>query len=176
MVSAQGLERRTMGNGYIDIRSAEWEGTTVRLHFPVTRRQAERQKSMTPLKDYTGRGEKILVVDDVPEQREIVTMLLSRLGYAVNNVSSGEEAVEFMKSKPVDLVVLDMIMEPRIDGLETYRRILEVRPGTRAIIASGFSETDRVKEAQKLGAGSYVKKPYTLEKIGLAIKAELSWC
>ena len=43
----------------------------------------------------------------------------------------------------------------------------------RAIIASGFSETDRVKEAQKLGAGQYIKKPYTLEKIGLAVKAEL---
>jgi YesN/AraC family two-component response regulator len=47
-------------------------------------------------------------------------------------------------------------------------------PGQRAIISSGFSETNRVKEAQSLGVGQYLKKPYTLEQIGLAVKAELA--
>ena len=64
-------------------------------------------------------------------------------------------------------------MDPGIDGLETYRRILELHPGQKAIIASGFSETIRVKEAQRLGAGQYIKKPYTLEKIGLTVKTDL---
>ena len=64
-------------------------------------------------------------------------------------------------------------MPPGIDGLETYERIISRHPGQKAIIASGFSETNRVKKAQGLGAGAYVKKPYTLEKIGLAVKAEL---
>jgi len=64
-------------------------------------------------------------------------------------------------------------MDPGIDGLDTYKKIIENHPGQKAVIASGFSETDRVKETQKLGAGQYVKKPYTLEKIGLAVKAEL---
>jgi len=68
---------------------------------------------------------------------------------------------------------LDMIMDPGIDGLETYRRILQFHPGQKAIIASGFSETRRIKEAQMLGAGPYIKKPYTLEKIGIAVKQEL---
>ena len=66
-----------------------------------------------------------------------------------------------------------MIMDPGIDGLDTYRQILELHPKQKAIIASGFSETNRVKEAQKLGAGQYVKKPYTLEKLGIAVKNEL---
>jgi two-component system cell cycle sensor histidine kinase/response regulator CckA len=66
-----------------------------------------------------------------------------------------------------------MIMDAGIDGLETYRRILELHPGQKAIITGGFSETDRVKEAQRLGAGPYIKKPYTLEKIGLTVKTEL---
>lgn len=66
-----------------------------------------------------------------------------------------------------------MLMPPGIDGLETYERIISRHPGQKAIIASGFSETNRVKKAQGLGAGAYVKKPYTLEKIGLAVKAEL---
>jgi DNA-binding NtrC family response regulator len=98
---------------------------------------------------------------------------LSQLGYSVKTAKSGKEAVEFLKKETADLVVLDMIMQPGIDGLETYKRIIELHPMQKAIIASGFSETDRVKEAQQLGAGKYVKKPYTVQKIGLAVKAEL---
>jgi DNA-binding NtrC family response regulator len=67
-----------------------------------------------------------------------------------------------------------MIMPPGIDGLETYKRILAIAPGQKAIIASGFSQTENVKAAQQLGAGSYVKKPFTLENIGLAVRRELN--
>ena len=120
-----------------------------------------------------GNGENILVVDDIEEQREIASLMLKKLGYSVFSVSSGKKAVEYLKTNPVDLVVLDMIMEPGIDGLETYENILEFKPDQKAIIASGFSETWRVKKALKLGAGAYVKKPYTIEKIGKAVTAEL---
>jgi len=99
--------------------------------------------------------------------------MLSTLGYRVAAVSSGEEAVEYLRSNRADILVLDMIMAPGIDGLETYRRILEISPGQKAVIASGYSETERVKEVQKLGAGAYVQKPYLMEKIGLAIRREL---
>jgi CheY-like chemotaxis protein len=99
--------------------------------------------------------------------------MLTKLGYSVVSVSSGEEAVDYMKHHSTDLLVLDMIMEPGIDGLETYKKILELHPGQKSIIASGYSESARVKEAQLLGAGAYVKKPYLLEKIGRAIRAEL---
>ena len=60
-----------------------------------------------------------------------------------------------------------------MDGLDTYKKILEIHPGQKAIIASGFSETDRVKETLALGAGAYIRKPFLLEKIGLAVKEEL---
>ena len=73
----------------------------------------------------------------------------------------------------LDLLILDMIMDPGIDGLDTYKKILEINPDQKAIIASGFSETERVKEAQRLGAKRYVRKPYTIEKIGAAVKKEL---
>ena len=66
-----------------------------------------------------------------------------------------------------------MIMDPGIDGLDTYKKILELHPGQKAIIASGYSKTERVKEAQKIGAGQYIKKPYIIEKIGVAVRAEL---
>lgn len=113
------------------------------------------------------------MVDDIAEQRDIAARLLTRLGYEVHLASGGEEAVEYLKDNKTDILVLDMIMNPGIDGLETYKRVLEINPRQKAIIVSGFSETERVKEAQKLGAGAYVKKPYIQEKIGVAIRDEL---
>ena len=120
-----------------------------------------------------GKGEKILVIDDIQEQRDIASMLLTKLGYSVSTVSSGEKAVEYMKTGSADLLILDMIMDPGIDGLQTYKNILELHSGQKAIIASGFSETDRVKAAHKLGAGQYVRKPYALKQLGMAVKTEL---
>ena len=116
----------------------------------------------------------ILVVDDVAEQRELACAMLTKLGYRTEAVSSGEAAVDSVADRPVDLLLLDMIMDPGIDGLETYRRIISKHPGQKAIITSGYAETDRVKETLALGAGVYVKKPYMMETFGLAVKEELS--
>ena len=160
-------------DGYIDVQSAEGEGTTFTLYFPATRKQLVKDQSGLSIEDYKGSGQSILVVDDVEEQREIAFTILSELGYSVATVSSGEEAVGYMEKNSVDLLLLDMIMDPGIDGLDTYKKILKLHPGQKAIIASGFSETGRVKEAQRLGAGQYVRKPYTLKKIGIVVKAEL---
>jgi PAS domain S-box-containing protein len=160
--------------GYIDVQSTEGKGTTFKLYFPVTRKELLKEEGKISTETYLGNGETILVIDDVEEQREIASYILENFGYTVATVSSGEEAVEYMKNNSADLLVLDMIMDPGIDGLETYKRIIESHPGQKAIIVSGFSETDRVKEAQKLGAGTYVKKPYLFEKIGIAVKTELN--
>ena len=160
-------------NGYIDLVSTEGEGTRFTLYLPVCRDSENEKEAANHPADYTGKGESILVVDDVATQRELASAMLARLNYRVATATSGEEAIAYLEENSVDLLVLDMIMAPGIDGLETYRRIAERHPGQKAIIASGFSETDRVKTTQQLGAGQYIKKPYTLEKIGLAVKVEL---
>jgi PAS domain S-box-containing protein len=161
-------------NGYIDLKSTVGEGTVFTLYYPVTRESLQDDQAPAVDADRSGQGETILIVDDVEEQRNIATLMLSKLGYCVNAVPCGEKAVEYIKDNPADLIVLDMIMDPGMDGLETYRKILEYKPHQKAIIASGFSETWRVKETQRLGAGEYVKKPYTIEKIGQAVGAELA--
>jgi CheY-like chemotaxis protein len=160
--------------GYIHVESDMGKGTTIRLYFPITRKPIRSNDVLISFEEFKGQGQSILVVDDVKEQREIATKILNQLGYSVESVSSGEKACEYLESKPTDLIVLDMIMKPGIDGLGTYKRIIAKYPQQRAIIASGFSETERVREAQRLGAGRYVKKPYTIEKIGMAVKAELN--
>jgi len=158
--------------GYIDVTSNE-NGTTFELLFPITREEISDKDLSLPIKDYKGNGETILVVDDVESQREISCKMLDTLGYKTQAVSSGEEAIEYLKENTVDLILLDMIMGPGINGRETYERIIKIHPKQKAIIVSGFAETDDVNETQKLGAGQYIKKPLTLEKIGIAVKDEL---
>jgi len=159
-------------NGFIDIQTETGQGTRFDLYFPVTRKQATKEEEQGVMEDFMG-DEKILVVDDVEQQRDIASALLGRLGYTVIALNSGEKAVEFLKENTVDLVILDMIMEPGIDGLETYKRIVETHPDQKAIIVSGYAETERVKEAQALGVGTYLKKPYTLNKLGSAVRKAL---
>ena len=160
-------------SGYIDVQSTEGKGTTFTLFFPVTIKKSSKDECPLSLEEYKGKGESILVVDDLEEQREIASGMLKTLGYSVTSASSGEEAIEYLQNSSADLLVLDMIMAPGIDGLDTFKQILELHPGQKAIIASGYSETHRVKEAKKLGAGQYLKKPYTLEELGITVKKEL---
>ena len=159
--------------GYINVESEEGKGTAVTLYFPVTREDITAEQVSVSAAEYMGNGESILVVDDVKEQRELALEMLKKQNYRVATVPSGEEALEYLKLHRVDLVVLDMIMDPGMDGLDTYSKILEIHPGQKAIIVSGFSETERVAKAQAMGVGAYVKKPYVLEKLGLAVRKEL---
>ena len=160
-------------NGYINVQSEEGKGSTFTLYFPVTREELSAEHVAVSISEYMGKGESILVVDDVKGQRDLAEEMLRKLNYSVTSVSSGEEALAYLKEHKVDLMVLDMIMDPGMDGLDTYRSVLEIHPKQKAIIVSGFSESDRVKTAQALGAGAYVRKPYVIEKLGLAVKKEL---
>jgi len=162
-------------HGYIDIESRPGSGTTFSVYFPCaeeTRRFEDIRVGPTA-RDYRGKGETVLVVDDEKEQRDISSSMLTRLGYSVSTVSSGEDAVEYMKIHSVDLVLLDMILMPGIDGLDTYRGILDAHPSQKAVVMSGFSYTDRVRETRQLGAGCYIGKPYGMETLGSAIRDEL---
>lgn len=157
-------------NGYVDVQSEVNVGSDFFVYLPVigiANFPAEKE-----IIDIRG-SEKILVVDDLEEQRELASTLLASLGYKVEVAPGGRSAVEYVKSHDVDLVVLDMIMENDFDGLDTYREILKYHPGQKAIIASGYSQTDRVLEAEKMGVGKYIRKPYTMQKLGKAIREVL---
>jgi len=159
--------------GYINVESEEGKGTTFTLYFPVVRDDISSEHVPISASEYMGNGQHILVVDDVKEQRQLASAMLKKLNYTVASVSSGNDAVKYVQEHAVDLIVLDMIMDPGMDGLDTYIKVLEIHPHQRAIIVSGFSETERVRKTQALGAGVYVKKPYVLEKLGLAVRNEL---
>jgi PAS domain S-box-containing protein len=161
-------------HGYIDVRSSRDKGADFILYFPVSRGLLQNKvEKLFAVEQYRGAGESILIVDDVSEQRELATQMLAQMGYQVEAAASGEEAVALLADREFDLLVLDMIMEPDMDGLDAYKAVLRIRPRQKAIIASGYSETERVHEAQQLGAGQYLRKPYTLEKLVRAVRDEL---
>jgi len=158
--------------GYIDVKTGE-TGTSFDLYFPVTREEAGELETEVPLGDLRGHGERILVVDDEETQRDIASRMLAHLGYKAVTAASGEEAVAYLRERTVDLVILDMIMGSGMNGRETWEAVQKIYPDQKALIASGFTETEDVKKIQAAGAGAYVNKPYTLEKLGRAVKEEL---
>jgi PAS domain S-box-containing protein len=156
--------------GYYDVFSKPGEGTEFVMYFPVTH-EAVRSDASCENK-YRG-TETVLVIDDSKEQCDIAVALLSNMGYRVSTVADGREAIEFVKRHPVDILVLDMLLEPGFDGLQTYQEIIELYPEQKAIIISGASPRDRVTMVQSIGAGAYIRKPYTMSMIGRAVREEL---
>jgi PAS domain S-box-containing protein len=156
--------------GYITVQTIEGKGTEFSLYFPVCRSRQELQ--VTRQFEIRGGRESILIVDDDPMQQRVASQLLHRLGYEIHTVDSGEEAIDYVKSKPQDLLLLDMVMDG-IDGTETYRQILEISPAQRAIVLSGFAKSKRVQEALELGAGGFITKPVSLNILASAVRKEL---
>ncbi|MFQ5650680.1 MAG: response regulator [bacterium] len=157
-------------HGYITLDSKVGKGTTFSILFPAARKLTRQTPEIrkTPQRG----SERILVVDDDPVQRRVSGQLLKRLGYKVHVLSSGEHAVKHVKTRSYDLLIMDMVMEG-MDGVEAYRRILELNPQQKAIIVSGYAMSSRVQQAMKLGAGSFVPKPVTQKTLAEAVRREL---
>jgi signal transduction histidine kinase/ActR/RegA family two-component response regulator len=161
-------------NGAIDLISQPGKGTTISIYLPICSDGGESSGDAGEKpREILGQGETILVVDDLPPQREIACAMLQRMNYRPLAAESGEDALALLKEQAVDLLILDMIMDGGMDGLDTYREIIKMYPGQKAIVASGFSESERVREVQRLGAGLCLKKPYTVEELAEAVQQEL---
>jgi CheY-like chemotaxis protein len=160
-------------NGKIVVESDN-QGTCFLLYFPVTREKNSSRIEKNETTELRGHGEHILIVDDDPDLRKIACKMLQLMGYTVDCVESGELAVEFVKDHPVDLMVIDMIMDPGINGRQTYEKILPLYPGQKAIITSGFSKNADVTKTIELGASGYIKKPYSMHQLGRLVAEALS--
>jgi signal transduction histidine kinase/ActR/RegA family two-component response regulator len=163
-------------NGYLNIESKPDEGTVISLYFPVSVTDISEISSdfTNSQKLIQGEGQTVLIVDDIEEQRNLGLSILEKLGYRAWAVSSGEQSIEFIHRQPVDLLLLDMIMPPGIDGLETYKRILKINPEQKTVIISGFSENSRVRTALDLGIKAYLQKPYNIEQMSKMLAHVLS--
>ncbi len=162
-------------HGGITLVESSSKGTSFHLYFPaVTAELSQEEGQSTEAEAIMGNGEKILIVDDEPQLRNLAKRILEKFAYHTIDVCSGEEAIDYLKHNRVDLVLLDMLMEPGINGRQTYEAIIKIHPKQKAVIASGFSESEDVKKAQQLGAWGFIKKPYSMEQLGRVIKEAIS--
>ncbi len=161
-------------NGAVRVESTEGKGTSFHIYLPLQGGDKAQQAETGKKDPVKGNGESILVVDDIENQRQIALEILQHLNYTVTTADSGEAAIEYLRKNRADLVLLDMIMPNGIDGLETYKRILEFLSNQRVIIVSGYSQKERIDEAERLGISQYVSKPYTLRNISEAIQKALA--
>lgn len=161
-------------HGFIDVVTAPGKGTSFVVYLPV----AASDGTLELKPDYTGR-ETILVVDDYEEHRDAAAELLRDLGYRVLAACNGRDALSVLeaslkgKRDRVDLIVLDLVLGDDFDGVETYKKIIELQPGQKTVMVSGFADIARIVEARKLGLRQCIQKPYTLDGLGKAVRTEL---
>lgn len=113
----------------------------------------------------------VLVVDDEAEFRDLTVKILMKRGMNAKGAESGEKALEILKHSPIDVVLLDVKM-PRMDGIETLRRIRVQNPLVEVVLLTGHASVESGIEGMKLGAFDYLMKPIELEplmeKLGFA--------
>ena len=159
-------------HGTIHVTSGK-NGTSFKLLFPISQKSLTEDSQKLSIESLCGAGETIMVVDDEKLLLDLAETMLTTLNYQVVPIGSGEEAISYTQHHDTDLIILDMIMDPGINGRETYEEILAIKPGQPAIIASGFAENEEVEKVLRLGASSFLRKPYTTNSLGKAVKDAL---
>lgn len=157
-------------NGWIEVKNGS-KGATFEVYFPSSIDQVCPTESWVHTSLKRGNGESVLIVDDQADQVEVLERALTKLGYRTFSVHSGEEAVSFVQKQTVDLLLLDMIMgEGRMNGRETYEKILSIAPGQRAIVISGFAQKEEMEKVRALGVSCFLEKPVTLSRVSIVMR------
>jgi two-component system response regulator AtoC len=110
----------------------------------------------------------VLVIDDEPNMRHMLTALLEKAGYAVTAAADGADGLSILESKAFDLILCDVRM-PRMDGLSFLKQITEQGLNTTTIVMSAYGTIDTAVEAMKLGAVDYISKPFKADEILLKL-------
>ena len=107
---------------------------------------------------------KVLIVDDDANFRNTLSKILTKKGYEINTAESGSRALDLIKERAFDVVLMDIKM-PVMNGVETHKKIKEVRPGSTVIMMTAFSVDDLIREAVKEGVYAVVRKPFDVDTI-----------
>lgn len=115
---------------------------------------------------------KILICDDEENTRTALGLFFDKKGYSVGMAKDGLEAIDYIATNAVDLVLLDIKM-PKLDGLEALKEIKKLKPETKVIMITGWQSQEYINEAAKLGAYDYLVKPFTRDKLEKLIQEAL---
>ena len=153
-------------NGLLFLTTVVGQGSCLRVLFPQSEKSPEgERKSGSQAPSVNGMGT-VLVVDDETAVRSISARLLGKIGYQTMEAGGGEEAVEIYRDNPqISLIVLDLTM-PGLSGQETLKKLREVNPQVRCLLASGYSSTG----LEGIEGEHFIQKPFTLDKLRMALR------
>jgi hypothetical protein len=158
--------------GFIDVESTPGAGTTFRVYLPMVEGTGETPPREAKIS--SGKGERILLVEDEDAMRSSTRLLLEALGYKVLVASGGREALEIIArgQEEIDLILLDLGM-PGMDGLETYRRLKELRGPMSTVLMTGLPQSQEAREALKEGIKLVLQKPFRVEQLSETLRQAL---
>jgi two-component system, cell cycle sensor histidine kinase and response regulator CckA len=159
--------------GLVDVRSVPGEGTTFQVHLPILDQTGAASgviEATSPALIPTG-SETVLVIEDEPGVRDLLSASLEASGYRVSSVADGSEALDFFigKGGAVDVVVLDLDL-PKVSGLQVREYLLRARPATRMVVASGHVPPELRANLERSGDVVIINKPFSLATLGWAIR------
>jgi DNA-binding NtrC family response regulator len=119
-----------------------------------------------------GNGERVLVVDDEPAVREVISRILRRNGYAALEASGGEQALALVSSQEIQLLLTDSVM-PGMSGAGLAKLVVGLKPGLPVLYMSGFSAGVLSPERVSSGELAFIQKPFTAEALLTKVRATL---
>lgn len=158
--------------GWIEVESSLGAGTTFRVYFPSTGRAAPAVPGVATAEKVRGGDETILVVEDEPPLRELVTEILSLYGYKVLGAGSGVEALNVWEQHhaEIDLLLTDLVMPEGVSGRELAERLARQEPELRVIYTSGYSPGMSGKDFALLEGFNFLPKPYPPTRLAEAVR------
>ena len=172
-------------NGHIMINSTTGVGTTVTIYLPAAEEKEEPETVKQEREDITPSTssdqttiKKILVMDDEEMLRNLAQMMLERLGYEVETVKDGDEAIETYKKQkdsvePFDAVILDLTIKGGMGGKQTILELIKIDPGVKAIVYSGYFNDPVITHFKKYGFQGAMSKPYQMADLEIVLKKVL---
>jgi len=164
-------------DGLITVKSELGTGTILSIYLPASEKEIVKAAPVKePLSEKSlTRGEKILVMDDEEVVRNVSHGLLTHLGYEVAVAVEGIEAIEMYQEamaseKPFDVVILDLTNKVGMGGAETIVRLLEIDPGVKAIVATGYSGDPIISNFRDHGFRGALPKPFSLNELKTAVR------
>ncbi|MCX6122489.1 MAG: PAS domain S-box protein [Ignavibacteriales bacterium] len=161
-------------HGFVDVESAVGSGTSFQLYFPVPKESISTLETAKAEKQVHGGNETILVVEDEDLLLDMVQILLETHGYTVLTAKDGMEAVNVYNqhAHEIALVMSDMGL-PKLSGDGEFKKLKEINPAVKMILASGFFEPDIKAKLEDAGVRGFLPKPYIIEDVLAKIREAL---
>ncbi len=164
--------------GGIDVESNEGRGSVFHVYLPASKETKEEKKKVEKKSPFFGK-EKILVMDDEEEIRNVLGEMLESIGYKVDFARDGMEAIESIRSakesrNPFDAVILDLTVPGAMGGKEAIQKLREIAPELKAIVSSGYVNDPVMVDYKRYGFSDVIAKPFEISRLSKVLHEALT--